>query len=260
MKTINKVGLLAILGLCLCLKGMAQDTTARKKDSIIVKKYRPFDVNLQVRSLYIWRGFKVSNAPITDVDMHYTTRDGSFAVGLWGGAGFTGDYKEFDYYVSYKDKKSGFSASVWDINNITNYPNADLFNYNKASTSHFIDVTVGYQFKDSFPLSINWSTIVQGRDTYVKSNGDLGNAYSNYVILDYRLWKEGSSDLHIFAGGGFAFGRRVNFYGSKPNIVNTGLTLNKDLVLFNYHMPISATAMFSPEHKYGALQLIINAF
>jgi len=201
MKNISKVGLLAILGLCLCLDGWAQDTTARKKDTLNVKKYNPFDINLQVRNF-----------------------------------------------------------SVWDINNFTNYPNANLFNYNPASTSHFIDVTAGYQFGNSFPLSINWSTIVQGRDTYTKSNGQLANAYSNYVVLDYRIWKDGTSDLHIFAGGGFAFGRDENFYGSKPNIVNTGLTLNKDLKIFSYHLPLAATAMVSPEHKYGALQLVFNVF
>ncbi|WP_428329870.1 hypothetical protein [Mucilaginibacter sp.] len=258
MKTIYKGSLMAILGLCLCLYGHAQDTTARKKDTTSIKKYKPFDINLQLRNLYIWRGFRVSNSPIADVDMHYSTRDGSLAIGVWGGEGFNGEYKEFDYYVSYT--KKGFNFSVWDINNFTDYPNANLFNYNPASTSHFIDVTAGYQFGNSFPLSINWSTIVQGRDTYVKSNGDLANAYSNYVVLDYRLWKQGTSNLHVFTGGGFAFGRDQNFYGSKPNIVNTGLTLNKDLVLFNYHMPIAATAMFSPEHKTGALQLVVNVF
>ena len=258
MKSIFKVGLLAIPWLCLCLYGNAQDTTARKKDTLNVKKYKPIDVNLQVRNLYIWRGFRVSNSPIADADLHYTTRDGSFAVGLWGGEGFDGTYREFDYYASYT--QSHFNFSVWDINNFTNYPNADLFNYNPASTSHFIDVTAGYQFGNAFPFSINWSTIVQGRDTYTKSNGQLANAYSNYVVLDYRIWKEDSSNLHIFAAGGFAFGRDQNFYGSKPNIVNTGLTFNKDLRIFNYHMPLAATAMFSPEHKYGALQLVFNVF
>ena len=257
MITILKGGLLTMLGLCLCLYGKAQDTTARKKDTT-VKKYRPVDVNLQVRSLYIWRGFRVSNTPITDVDMHYTTRDGSLAVGVWGGEGFDGVYREFDYYVSYT--KSHFNFSVWDINNFTNYPNANLFNYNPASTSHFIDVTAGYQFGPSFPLSINWSTIVQGRDTYVKSDGDLANNYSNYVVLDYKIWKDENTDVHIFAGGAFAFGYQENFYGSKPNIVNTGLTINRDLRIFNYHMPVAATAMFSPEHQYGALQLVINVF
>lgn len=258
MKIIMKVSLWAILGLCLCTNVWAQDTTARKKDTLNINKYKPFDVNLQVRNLYIWRGFRISDSPIADADLHYTTRDGKLAIGFWGGESFEGSYKEFDYYISYKT--SGFNFSIWDINNFSNYPNANLFNYNRASTSHFIDVTAGYQFGKSFPLSINWSTIVQGRDTYTKSDGQLGNAYSNYVILDYPIWKEGTSDLHIFGAGGFAFGHQENFYGSKPNIVNTGLTFNKDLKIFKYHMPLAATAMFSPEHKLGALQLVFNVF
>jgi len=258
MKTIYRGSLAAILGLCLCFFAKAQDVKTVKTDTVAVKKYTPFNVNLQLRNLYIWRGFKVSNSPITDVDMHYTTKDGSFAAGIWGGAGLNGQYKEFDYYVSYA--KHGFNFSVWDINNFTDFPNANLFDYKRATTSHFIDVTAGYQFGDAFPISINWSTIVQGRDTHLNSDGSLANNYSNYVVLDYRIWKEGTANLHLFAGGGFAFGRQQNFYGSKPNIVNSGITFNKDLVVFNYHMPIAATAMFSPEHRQGALQLIINAF
>ncbi len=259
MITLIKVSLTAMLGLCLCLQSKAQDTTARRKDSSNLRqKYLPFNVNLQVRSLYLWRGFKVSNAPITDVDLHYATRDGSLAIGVWGGAGFTGEYREFDYYISYA--KSGFNLSVWDINNFTSFPNVSLFNYNPTSTSHFIDATVGYKFGSRRPLTISWNTIVQGRDTYVKPNGSIANAYSNYVVLDYTLWKEGTAELHIFAGGAFAFGRQQNFYAAKPNIVNSGLTFNKDLVVFNYHMPAAATAMFSPEHKYGALQLVVNVF
>lgn len=258
MKTIYKGSLLAMLGLCLCLSTKAQDSTARQTDTTAVKKYRPYNVNLQLRNMYIWRGFRVSNSPITDVDMHYTTRDGSFSAGLWGGAGLNGEYREFDYYVSYA--KKGWSFSVWDINNFTDFPNAKLFDYKRDSTSHFIDVTAAYQFGKAFPLSISWSTIVQGRDTHVKSNGELGNNYSNYVVLDYKIWEEGNTNVHIYAGGGFAFGRDKNFYGNKPNIVNTGITLNKELVLFNHHMPVAATAMFSPEHNHGAIQLVINAF
>jgi len=258
MKSILKVGLLAMPWLCLCLYGAAQDTTARKKDTSNVKKYQPIDINLQVRNLYIWRGFRVSNSPIADADLHYSTRDGNFAVGLWGGEGFDGLYREFDYYVSYKT--SGFNFSVWDINNFTDYPNANLFNYNPGSTSHFIDVTAGYQFGNSFPLSINWSTIVAGRDTHVNADGSLGQNYSNYVVLDYRVWKQGTSDVHLFVAGGFAFGQQENFYGSKPNVVNTGITLDKDLRIFTYHMPLAVTGMVSPEHKYGAIQLVFNVF
>jgi len=259
MKTLLKGSLLAILGLGLCLNGMAQDTTGKKTDTAQVKKVVPFDINLQVRSLYVWRGFKVSNSPITDVDMHYNiTKDKSLAIGVWGGAGFTGDYKEFDYYISYT--KPNYSFSIWDVNNITDFPNARLFNYNPRSTSHFVDVRAGYKFGDSFPLTVNWATIILGRDTHPTGDGGVSNSYSHYSELDYRLWKDGTSEFHIFVGGGFAFGRQANFYGDRPNVVNTGVTINKDLVLFKYHMPIAATAMFNPEKNYGALQLIVNVF
>lgn len=259
MKIISKVGLMAILGLCLWLPVSAQDTPAVKTDSTKAKRDIPVDINLQIRSMYIWRGFKVSNAPITDVDMHYNiTKDKALKVGVWGGASFTGDYTEFDYFVSYS--KKNYSFSVWDVNNFSDFPNADLFNYNPRTTSHFVDVRAGYKFGDAFPLSVDWTTIVLGRDTHVKSNGDVSNSYSNYVELGYRLFKEGTTELHAFVGGGFAFGREQNFYGEKANIVNAGLTINKDLVLFNYHMPIAATAMFNPEKKHGALSLVLNVF
>lgn len=259
MKIISKVSLGAVLGLCLCLPAMAQETPAVKTDSTKVKRDIPVDINMQIRTNYIWRGFKVSDAPITDVDMHYNiTKDKALRVGVWGGASFTGDYTEFDYYVSYA--KNNYSFSVWDVNNFSDFPDADLFNYNPKSTSHFVDVRAGYKFGDAFPLSVDWTTIILGRDTHVQSNGDVANSYSNYVELGYRLFKEGSTELHAFVGGGFAFGREQNFYGEKANIVNAGLTINKDLVLFKYHMPIAATAMFNPEKKHGALSLVVNVF
>lgn len=129
-----------------------------------------------------------------------------------------------------------------------------------SSTSHFIDVRAGYKFGDTFPLSVDWTTIILGRDTHPVTNGNVANSYSNYVEIGYRFWKAGTSELHVFAGAGFAFARRANFYGKKADIVNTGVTLNKDLVLFNYHLPIAATAMVNPEAKYGALSLVFNVF
>ena len=259
MKIVFKVSLVAILGLCLSLPGKAQDL-AKKTDTTEVKKDLPFDINLQLRSMYIWRGFRVSDGPISDVDINIAlTKDKALAIGFWGGTSFNGNYKEFDYYISYT--KPNYSFSIWDVNNFSGYPNANLFNYNPRSTSHFVDVRAGYKFGDSFPLSVDWTTIILGRDTHpVGINGDVKNSYSNYAELGYRFWKYGTTELHVFVGGGFAFGRQINFYGSKPNVVNTGVTVNKDLVIFKYHMPIAATAMFNPEAKIGGLSLVVNVF
>lgn len=259
MKKKMIAGLLAACLAGLCHNVNAQDsTTLKNKKEIVAKEYKPFNVNLQVRNMYVWRGFRVSNAPISDVDIHYSSRNGNFQAGFWGGAGFDGKYREFDYYMKYT--KGNFSAAIWDINNFTDFPDADLFDYNSASTSHFIDAGIAYTIQMKLPLTVSWNTIIAGRDTYVKKNGERANAYSNYVQLDQTLWKADDYNLHLFAGGGFAFGREQHFYGDKPNIINAGLTLNKDLVLFNYHLPVSATVMFNPEKKIGGLQLIANLF
>src|SRR3978361_1697293 len=111
MKQSTNAALAALL-LFACTYTKAQDNRDTTNGT---NKYVPFEVNLQVRSLYLWRGFTVSNSPISDVDMHYKSKDGTIKAGFWGGAGFNGDYREFDYYVSYS--KGRFGAAVWDINN-----------------------------------------------------------------------------------------------------------------------------------------------
>jgi hypothetical protein len=110
------------------------------------------------------------------------------------------------------------------------------------------------------PLTVSWNTIFLGRDYYINKNGDAQASYSHYVELDQTLYSGDTYNVHVFVGGGFAFGQQQNFYGEHPNVVNAGFTMNRDLVLFKYHVPLSATAMFNPEKKYGALQLVANIF
>lgn len=222
--------------------------------------YHVIEANLQVRSNYIWRGFKVSNSPITNADLHYISRNGSFKAGFWGGASFDGTYKEFDYYASYT--KGNFKAAIWDINNFSNYPDADIFDYKNNTTSHFVDVGIAYTipFKKT-PLTLSWNTIVAGRDFHIDENGKATNNYSHYVQADLTLWKQQDRNLHAVVAGAFAFGQEVHFYGEDPNLVNVGLVYNQDVkVLRNYILPVSLTAMFNPEKKIGALQVVASLF
>lgn len=246
-------------GICLALNVHAQDKTLADTTTVKQEKYEPFGVNLQVRNLYLWRGFKVSNAPISDVDVYWRSKSGHWQAGFWGGASFTGDYREFDYYVKYVN--GGFSAALWDINNFSDYPNADLFDYKMGTTSHFVDLGVAYTFqKMKLPLTLSWNTILLGRDFHYKADSSLAHSYSHYVQVDQTLYADEKYNVHAFVGGGFSFSGDKNFYGEKANVVNAGITVNRDLVVFKYHVPISATAMFNPEKKYGALQLIANIF
>ncbi|MFL9483246.1 hypothetical protein ACI6Q2_10760 [Chitinophagaceae bacterium LWZ2-11] len=221
-------------------------------------KYQPIDFNLQVKNMHLWRGLKVTNAAMTDVDIHYITKDGSFKAGVWGGAGFTGVYKEFDYYVSYAHK--GFTLAVWDINNFSNNDSAKIFDYKRATTTHFIDVTAAYAFGKKMPMKFSWSTIVQGRDTVTNNAGKLVNVYSNYLQFDCQVWQKDDVKFILYAGGAFAFGRQENFYGSKPNFTNVGFLVTKNLKIFNYVMPASAMAGWNPEKNYGAVQVALNLF
>ncbi|WP_167596096.1 hypothetical protein [Leeuwenhoekiella sp. ZYFB001] len=221
-------------------------------------KYKPFAFNLKAKNMHLWKGLRVTDAPVLDVDLNYTSRDGKFKAGLWGGAGVTGYYTEFDYYVSYST--NGFSLSVWDINNYSDFPDAGIFDYDRSTTSHFIDVTLGYEFKP-IPLKLSWSTIVQGRDTYVASDGELKNAFSNYVEVSYGLIQKKDWSISAFVGGAFSFENEAHFYGDKPNLTNIGLIYAREVpVLKKFTIPMAATAMWNPEQEYGAIEVAITLF
>lgn len=116
-----------------------------------------------------------------------------------GGTDFTGDYKEFDYYVSYS--VAGFTFAVWDIFNYSpELPfSKDIFNYNKYSTSHFLDFSVAYNFdtKLNVPLRLYWATIFAGRDLNVAGE----NMYSTFVSAEYSVYRNEHWIVDVGLGG-----------------------------------------------------------
>lgn len=230
------------------------------KDSLKTKEisYRPFEFNLTVKNMHLWRGYRVTDEAMTAANVYYTSKSGKFEAGLWGGVGFAGNYTEFDYYMSYSHKNWTFA--IWDINNYTDFPDAKIFDYDRAKTSHFIDVSLTYAF-ESFPLQTSWSTIVQGRDTYVNSNGDLRNAFTNYVEASYIVAGGEDWSLSLYVGAAFSFVSNSHFYGDRTGFNNYGATYSKTLKVFDrYSIPVSATAMLNSLQDYGALQVAVNLF
>lgn len=242
------------LHVLICIILMATVQTSFSQEA--VNDYKPFDANLTIKNIYLWRGFRVNNSPMVAADLYYISKDKSFKAGLWGGCGFTGEYKEFDYFVSYT--KKGFTLAVWDINNFTGREGAKIFDYKAATTSHFIDVTASYQFQGKVPLKFSWSTIVAGRDFYLDANGNAKNRFSNYVQVDCPVYTKNDLTLGLYLGGAFAFGREDHFYGNHPNIVNAGVSLSKTVSVLGLKFPVSATGMWNPEQNYGGLQLAVQ--
>jgi len=240
-------------GLLLALLGVSlSDAPAVAQDN-----YSPVGIQLQAKNMHLWHGYKVTNSALESVAVDYTTRNGRFTIGLWNGQSFDADYTEFDYYLSY-DFGRGIGLSVWDINNFSDYPNANIFNYNRSTTSHFIEATLSYQATPS--LGFKWGTIVLGRDTYTNPAGKIRNAFSNYAEADYRFFHHETINVHLFVGGAFSFVQKAHFYGSKPGIVNLGFKISNIFQVLEYDLPVAATAMWNPEQQYGAMQLSVNIF
>ena len=110
-----------------------------------------FHLSGTLQNMHLWRGLQIADGGVLAADVSMGLFKDRLKIGLWGGTDFTGDYKEFDYYLSYS--ASGFTVAVWDIFNYS--PDLtfskDIFNYNKYSTGHFLDLSVAYDFDTKFP-------------------------------------------------------------------------------------------------------------
>lgn len=243
----------------------AQDDTLEPSD-IDTQNY-PFDFTLQLKNNHLWRGLEVSPEVTLATDMHIKDKSNTFKFGLWGGAGITGEFKEFDYYFSVS--KAGFTLAVWDIYNFSpgvGHNNSKVFNYVADETGHFIDVSLAYRIPKVFPLGVSWSTVVFGRD-----RGELNdkNRYSSYVAMDYPIVRHSKVNVDLGIAGAFALsknkdadGNKVDnhFYGKSAGIVNINVVFSKTLKLGSYKLPVSAMAMWNPENNYANIQLAFNLF
>lgn len=213
-----------------------------------------------VQNMHLWRGLQVADGGIFAADLNVGIFNDNLKIGLWGGTDFTGDYKEFDYYLSYSI--AGASVAVWDIFNFSpDLPySKDIFNYNKLQTSHFIDITASYNFDVllKFPLTVSWSTIVQGRDL----NANKENMYSTYCYAEYSVYRDELWKVDVGVGGVFGLnkaGSKTNFYGNDA-VNQVSLKVTRDIRIKDYSIPVFAHAMWNPDSRNGYLQVGVRLF
>lgn len=233
-------------------------------------EYNPVEVHLQFKSSYFSRGLTISDVPFIMVSANFISKDGNFKFGARGSNSFNGTYKQFDYFASYKYKK--FRFLVYDIYNHSTYfaPKADLFDYNAATTRHFVDATIGYKFYEKFPLDISWSTVVFGRDRdalpgEVREEGkdpvrNGKNRYSSYVQLSYPC-QINDVKFDFFLGGVFALTcEQDTFFSNKPGIATFGFNATKVFKLDNYTFPITASPIWNTLKNTGGVVFTANLF
>lgn len=219
------------------------------------------ELNLNLKNMHTWRGSVVTPGVMIASDIAFVTTNKKFTIGLWGGASFNGDYKEFSYFTKYSFSDNLF-VEVVSHNNYSNEDDPDIFSYDKFTSPNFIDIGIGYTISDKIPLSAYWATILGGLGgDYVKDKkGKVTDSYSNYLELSYRIYQIPNTKFFLFAGGAFSFTTEDTFYSEKANIVNVGLSLEHQLKLFKNRFPVIGTAFWNPESKIGALQIDIKLF
>ena len=241
----------------------AQMTIAQEK----TLKESPIDFSVDLKTNHLWRGLIITDKPMAAVFMKLKlNKSGSFTTGFWGGMSFSNEsdgtsYKEIDYYVQYA--KNGLSIGLWDLFNTRGAVNPDVWDYDKTSTGHLLDLRTSYRFKESFPLTVEADVLLFGGKDGQYTNLDYEQRYSTYIQVSYPLIKESKVDLDGFVGAGFSLNGDTHLYGDGNenfNLVNVGLTASKIIALGDYNVPVSTTIMWNPSLEYARIQLAISLF
>ena len=220
-----------------------------------------------LQNMHLWRGMEVTDGMVLTTDVSFTDRNERFRVGFWGGMNTSGNYKEFNNYLSYTYQR--FNISLWDTYNFSKgatYNNEEFFNYNAKETGRFLDASIAYTWSEKFPLSLKWATVIFGRD---RDGMNAKNRYSTFVYAEYPLFRSNEWEVRPGVGGAFALspgkdaeGVSVgnHFYGTGAGIVHLSITTTYQLVAFQRSFPISAMALWNPQSNKGYLQLGVQLF
>ena len=214
------------------------------------KPYCPkwLDGDFRIANNHLWRGIEVSDGLVMTSSLSVHDPGEHIRFGLWGGTNTSGDYKEFNQFLELRWKR--LTLAFWDTYNFSpgaTYNNREFFNYSAATTGRFLDAIVSYQCGASFPLRLQASTILFGRDRDAENQK---NRYSSYVYAEYPLLAR--QDWHIAVGCGGTFTLRASddratFYSDRPGVIHVELRVCYQLpITASYTLPLHATAIWNP--------------
>jgi len=243
-----------------------------------VKDYKPFSVGAHLKNMHTWHGFVVHPGAMLATNIEYNSRNKKFTFGFWGGASFstvdvenknTGEkesayYQEFSIYSKYRFSDKFFIEAV-SHNNYTGVEERgdklNYWSYDKTQGYNFVDVNLGYNISPNTLLYL--ATIVGGGsgDYELQEDGTFKDSWTHYFEISSKVWKNEDSSLSLFAGGAWSFITDKTFYTEgKGNIINVGVTFNKQISIKSYVLPVDVTAMWNPEKEKTVLQLDITLF
>jgi hypothetical protein len=231
-------------------------------------KESPLDFTVDLKSNHLWRGLIITDKPMLAVKTFITIdKPGNFTAGFWGGMSFSNEsdgtyYKEINYYVQYASH--GLSIALWDLFNTRGVENPDIWNYDKKTTDHLLDLRTSYNFGKNFPLILEADVLLYGsRDSQYDADEKFEQRGSTYVQVTYPLIREAKVNLNAYAGCGFSLNGDTHLYGDGEqnfDLVNVGLTATKTVKFADSNFPVSATTMWNPSTKIARIQLAVTLF
>jgi len=242
---------------------VAQISTAQET----MLKDSPVDFSVDLKTSHLWRGLIISDKPMAAVFLKLKlNKSGSFTTGFWGGMAFSNEsdgssYKEINYYLQYA--KNGFSIGLWDLYNTRGVASPDIWDYNKETTGHILDLRTSYNFGESFPLTLEADVFLLGSVDAQYTNSNFEQRYSTYVQISYPLITESKVDVSGFVGAGFSLNGDTHLYGDGNrnfDLVNVGFTASKTVKLGDYNLPVSVNTLWNPSLEYARVQFIAHLF
>lgn len=188
------------------LAGYAQKTTI--SDTIVTQKEENktarLEFNVGLETSHLWRGLVINDGMTATGNIHYALNESqTFKLGIWGGAGFDGNYREINYYIQYQ--KNNLSIGLWDLFNTTGIETPRVFNYDKLTTTHIIDLRTSYRFPEVFPIRIEADILLYSglNDRELNDSNEYRSRNSTYVELSYPIIRDQKVNLNVFMGAAF---------------------------------------------------------
>jgi len=200
----------------------------------------PVDMDVSLVSQHLWRGTAKGAAPAVKPGVRVNILEG-FSVA--GGAVYSVDqsYDEVDLSMSYKISDIQISLSDYYSPDEGGYKTNRIFNYDKESTDHYLDLELDYQPFQHTPIGFKMATALWGN----RFNQYGENRYSTYLETNYQF-KQSDYLLDFF----FGISPGNGLYSENFNVVNMGMTFQK---MFEYSseksFPIAASIVGNPAQK-----------
>lgn len=195
---------------------------------------RWWEAELMFLSRHAWRGEVLGTAPA--IEPSVTAHLGNFSFNVWAAITTNNSYSEIDIIPSYQFKY--FALTLLDYYNPVAGEKNQYLDFSKEFNRHSVEATIDNYDVEKQRLKYLVATFFLGD----KNEETSKPFYSTYVELSYPFTVLGL-EAEPFVGATPFEG----YYAEKPAVVNTGLSLSKELDFkLPFTIPLTLSLVSNP--------------